>query len=152
MIKYLSKAKQSELEGRALLRLDFNTEDEWRMAASLRTIKFLLKRKLKVLILSHRGRPKGADPALSLKKDARNLQAMLGKKVVFIPHHRFREVEKILREAEPGSLFLLENLRFLRGEEKNDRGLARKLAKLGDFYINDAFAVSHRANASVVGS
>jgi len=149
-MKYLRTAAPRAIkEKTVLLRLDFNTEDEWRMQASLKTIRFLLKFKAKIVILSHRGRPKGADQKLTLGKDARNLASLLGRKVQFIPHFRFAEIGKSAAQAPPGSVFLLENLRFLRGEEVNERGLARKFAKLGDAYVNDAFAVSHRANASV---
>jgi len=150
MMKYLRTANRSSLQGIALLRLDFNTKDEWRMEAALTTIKFLARLKVKVLILSHRGRPRGFDESLSLKKDARNLQIFLKQKVQFIPHFRFSAIEKLIHVSDSGSIFLLENLRFLRGEEKNDRKLAKKISRLGDFYVNDAFAVSHRENASVV--
>lgn len=148
MLRFLSKAKKNELRGTALLRLDFNTEDEWRMRASLSTIKFLLSRGVTVVVLSHRGRPRGLDPKLSLKKDAKVLERLSGKKVRFIAHFRFAEIKRLLAREGAGRLFLLENLRFLKGEEKNDKKLARELASLGDFYVNDAFAVSHRADAS----
>jgi phosphoglycerate kinase len=150
MTRYLRQTSNSALRGTAILRLDFNTKDEWRMERSIPTIKFLLKRKLSVVILSHRGRPKQADPALSLKKDASDLQSLLGHRVTFISHFRFKEIAEVLKKAKPGSVFLLENLRFVSGEEKNDRALAKKLASLGNFYVNDAFAVSHRSDASVV--
>lgn len=160
MIKYLSKTNKKKFEGVAIVRLDFNTEDDWRLRASLPTLKFLIKAKAKILILSHRGRPleklkikkaigKNLDK-FSLRKDARVLARLLGRKVIFIPHFGFSETKLILNQAPKGSVFLLENLRFLESEEKNDMKLGRDLALLGDYYINDAFAVSHRANASVV--
>jgi phosphoglycerate kinase len=160
MINYLSRANKKSL-GTALLRLDFNTEDDWRMRAVLPTLRFLLKNSLKIVIVSHRGRP---DPGLiranktmpvaatkkfGLKEDAVTLSRLLGKKVTFIEHFRFEEIRADIKKAPAGSLFLLENLRFLPGEEKNDPKLAKTLASLADFYVNDAFAVSHRANASV---
>jgi len=120
------------------------------MKAAVPTVQFLLKRKVTVIVISHRGRPEGFDKKLSLKKDAGELQKLLKKPVYFIPHFKFAEIEKIVRDAEPGSVFLLENMRFLPGEEKNDPKLAASLARLADAYVNDAFAVSHRADASVV--
>jgi phosphoglycerate kinase len=150
MIKCLSGADKKRLAGTALLRLDFNTEDDWRMRAVLPSIKFLLQTSERVVIVSHRGRPAGFDKKLSLKSDASKLSRLLGgKKVVFINNFRFAEIKKQIAAAPRGSIFLLENLRFLPGEEKNDPKLAKQLASLADFYVNDAFAVSHRANASV---
>lgn len=148
-IKYLSKASARELRGTALLRLDFNTKDDWRMKAVLPTIKLLLRRLDKIVIVSHRGRPNGAEKKFSLRSDARMLSRLLKRKVVFIPHFRFGEMRNEISAAPRGSIFLLENLRFEKGEEKNDPHFARQLASLADFYVNDAFAVSHRANASV---
>ncbi|MEK7546694.1 MAG: phosphoglycerate kinase [Patescibacteria group bacterium] len=184
MIRYLGKTAAKNLRGTALLRLDFNTEDEWRMEAALPTVRFLLKRSSKLVIFSHRGRPsfikiskgkpKGFDKKLSLRKDAVNLQKMLGRKVIFLPDFNFPKIKRIINDSEKGSIFVLENLRFLRGEEENSTKLAKQLASLaGDFhphtkreavlhaknkktsrygvgvYVNDAFAVSHRKNASV---
>jgi 3-phosphoglycerate kinase len=138
------------IKGTALLRLDFNTEDDWRMKAVLPTIKFLLKNGCKIVILSHRGRPIGADKKFTLKEDASVLARLLKKKVIFINHFNFGRIKRTVAESRHGSIFLLENLRFSRGEEENDPKLAEQLASLGDFYVNDAFAVSHRANASIV--
>ncbi len=149
MIKYLKQASPEKLGGTALLRLDFNTEDEWRMEATIPTIHFLLKQASKIVIVSHRGRPREVDEKFSLKKDAKNLEKLLKKKVSFIPHFRFAEIKKEIERSPRGSIFLLENLRFLKGEEKDDIKLAKQLGSLADYYVNDAFAVSHRANASV---
>lgn len=151
MIKYLSKTSPKALAGTALLRLDFNTTDDWRMHAVLPTIKLLLKTSGRIVIVSHRGRPEGFDKKLSLRGDAAKLSKLLGgRKVAFISHFRFAEIKKQAATAPRGSMFLLDNLRFLPGEEKNDVKLAKALASLADFYVNDAFAVSHRVNASVV--
>ncbi len=148
-IKFLSKTGKRVLMRTALLRLDFNTKDDWRMRAVLPTIKLLLKTSSHVVIISHRGRPNGVDKKLSLRKDAAALAKMLNHKVTFISHFRFVEIKKTVASSPRGSVFLLENLRFLKGEEKNGRKLARALASFADFYVNDAFAVSHRANTSV---
>lgn len=129
-----------------LLRIDLNTEDSWRLEASLPTIKFLSRHCRAVVILSHKGRPNGYNQSLSLKKEA----GRISRKTVFIPHFRFREIKNLIGASPRGSLYLLENLRFLKEEENNNPVLAEHLASLGDIYVNDAFAVSHRANASVV--
>lgn len=148
-MKFLEKTDPKKLRGVALLRLDFNSEDNWRMEAAVPTVKFLLKHGRAVVILSHRGRPDGFERKLSLKKEAKKLQRLMGRKVEFLPNFNFPKIKKEIAAAPKGSVFVLENLRFLPGEEKNDAGFARKLAFLGDFYVNDAFAVSHRAHASV---
>lgn len=151
MVRYLSGAKPKAIAGTALLRLDFNTKDDWRMRAVLPTIKLLLKRSARIVIVSHYGRPKGFDRKFTLRGDVATLSRLLGgRKVTFIDHFRFAEIKKQAAAAPRGSIFLLENLRFLPGEEKNDPKLGKQLAALADFYVNDAFAVSHRANASVV--
>lgn len=149
MIKFLSKTNKEKLRGTAILRLDFNTEDEWRMKTALPTIRFLLRQRCKVLIVSHKGRPKKRDKKLSLRRDASALGRFLGKKVGFLPHFRFREIKKILDRAPQGSVFVLQNIRFLPGEDRDSAVLGRQLASLGNFYVNDAFAVSHRKSASV---
>jgi phosphoglycerate kinase len=148
-IKYLSKTNRKLITGTALLRLDFNTQDDWRMRAVLPTVKLLLRTSSRIVIVSHHGRPNGVDKKLSLKRNAAMLEKLLARKVVFIPHFRFGEIKALVRSAPRDSIFLLENLRFLKGEEANSATLAKQLASLADFYVNDAFAVSHRANASV---
>ncbi len=158
---YLSAIKSKALKNKiCLLRLDFNTEDNWRMDASLPTIRFLLARCKSVVILSHKGRPRGFsaqggpaggwDDSLSLRPVSKILSRKLKKKVIFVPHFRFQEIGNLLKSSPNGSIFLLENLRFLEGEAENSAILAEHLSGLGDLYVNDAFAVSHRANASVV--
>jgi phosphoglycerate kinase len=162
MMHYLSKTDPFKLRGIVLLRLDFNTEDDWRMRAVLPTIALLLKTSDKIVIASHRGRPAPVaaarlktggpgvfDRKFSLRKNAAALGRFLGQKVIFIPNFDFVEIKKKISRAPRGTVFLLENLRFDPGEEKNDPGFAKKLASLADCYVNDAFAVSHRANASV---
>ncbi len=156
MIRYLSVAKTKELAGIALVRLDFNTEDDWRMRAVVPTLKLLLKHSAKIVIMSHRGRPAPLrsstakiDKKFSLRKNAQQLERLLRRKVIFIPDFNFTKMRAAITHAPRGSVILLENLRFDPGEEKNDSRFARQLALLGDFYVNDAFAVSHRANASV---
>jgi 3-phosphoglycerate kinase len=159
MISFLSKTKPAVLKGIALLRLDFNTKDSWRMEASIPTLEYLLRCGGRVVILSHRGRPEhvmlengvpsGFDPSLSLARDARYLSKALKRRVSFIPHFRFPDIKKEVDDSPRGSVFLLENLRFMKGEEINDPVFAMELANLADYFVNDAFAVSHRANASI---
>ena len=149
MISYLSKARPTKFRGVALVRLDFNTEDEWRMEASLPTLRLLLGRGMSIVVMSHRGRPKGFDKKLSLKKDAKRLSKYLKRNVRFIPHFRFGEIKQMIAASPAGSVFVLENLRFLLGEERNSKALGKTLATLGNIYVNDAFAVSHRDDASV---
>ncbi len=162
MIRFLSKANASGLRGVALLRLDFNTEDEWRMRASLPTIRLLVRHSRAAVIVSHRGRPKpvrvgkgGApgkfDAAVSLRNDGIKLERMLGRKIRFVPHFDFHRIVSEIRTSPRGSTFLLQNIRLLKGETTLKPELAKRLAALGDYYVNDAFAVCHHPGDSVVG-
>src|SRR3989344_31947 len=151
MIKYLSKANPKKLGGIALLRLDFNTQDDWRMKAALPTIQLILKTAQAVVILSHKGRPLGFQKEFSLAKEAANLSLLLKKNVYFLDHFNFTKLRGEISAGRPRSVFVLENLRFMPGEADNTKEFATNLASLGDYYVNDAFAVSHRKNASVSG-
>lgn len=132
------------------MRLDFNTEDDWRLRAALPTLEFLLKYARAIVILSHKGRPLGFQKQYSLAKDARDLSDLLQRQVIFLEKFNFDSARRDIAAAAPKSIFLLENLRFVSMEEENDESFAKNLASLGDYYINDAFAVSHRVNASIV--
>ncbi len=140
-----------------LLRVDYNIDldekgkivSDFRIRASLPTIEFLLKSGArKIVLMSHLGRPKGKNEALSLKKIAIYLERLLNQKIVFIDDC-ISEVVKEKIKNEPAKIFLLENLRFYSGEETNDPAFAKQLASIGEVYINDAFGASHRLNASV---
>ncbi len=161
-MRFLSKAKKTGLRGVALLRLDFNTRDDWRMRAVLPTMKLLTRTAQAVVVMSHRGRPdeigdrkaqsgkvKAEIHKFTLRKDAVLLSKLLGKKVVFVPNFDFKAIKARIGKSPRGSVFLLENMRFLKGEIEDDRALAKQLAGLGDFFVDDAFAVAHRAEASV---
>ena len=156
-MKYLSSLQNKNLSGKTcLLRVDLNLEENeirgrghLRIAAILPTLDFLLKNKARIVLLSHRGRPKGFDKKQSLKFFTKIFSEKLNRKVNFIDNFNFAEIRKKIKNSSPASVFLLENLRFLKGEEKNSLRLARQLASLGDIYINDDFAVSHRKDASV---
>lgn len=143
-IRYVDEVNPSRLKGIAVLRLDFNAEDDWRMRAALPSLRLLMRRASAVLVVSHRGRPKNRDPKLSLRRDAAHLERLLTRPVRFA-----RNMRSARRMLAAGGVVVLENLRFEKGEEKNGPAFARRLAALGDYYVNDAFPVSHRANASV---
>jgi len=145
---------------RALVRVDFNVPldengnitDDTRIRASLPTIELLLERGARPVILSHLGRPKGKpEPKYSLEPVAKRLAELTGRKVNFVESTDSDEALQASQKLNPGEILLLENTRFLGGEEKNDPRLSRGLAELGDFFVNDAFGAAHRAHASTVG-
>lgn len=146
---------------RALVRVDFNVPlddacqvtDDTRIRAALPTLTYLLDRGARVVLLSHLGRPRGK-PELkySLGPVARTLQGLLpARKVLFVESTDTDEAQQATHDLASGEVLLLENTRFLGGEETNDERLARALAQLGDFYVNDAFGAAHRAHASTAG-
>ena len=146
---------------RALVRVDFNVPldehghvgDDTRIRAALPTIVALLDGGARVVLLSHLGRPKGKpDPKYSLEPVSRRLSELLpGRSVAFVESTDTDEALKASMGLTDGQVLLLENTRFLGGEEKNDERLSRALAQLGDFYVNDAFGAAHRAHASTEG-
>ncbi|MEO7085131.1 MAG: phosphoglycerate kinase [Gemmatimonadaceae bacterium] len=150
----------AEVNGkRALVRVDFNVPidggkvtDDTRIRAALPTIRALLARNARVILLSHLGRPKGKPEAkYSLEPVARRLgELMQGTPICFVESTDTDEAMKATND--PGNkVVLLENTRFLGGEEKNDERLSRDLALLGDLYVNDAFGSAHRAHSSTEG-
>lgn len=154
-MKYID---QIDMRGkRVFLRVDFNvpmdkdgnvTSDK-RVKASIPTIKFALAGGAKLIIASHLGRPKGKRVAdMSLKPVVTVLSGLLNKDVTFLNDCIGSDVEQAVGKMKAGDVVLLENLRFYPGEDKNDADFARQLAALCDIYIDDAFAVSHRAAAS----
>ncbi|MFA6008128.1 MAG: phosphoglycerate kinase, partial [Candidatus Shapirobacteria bacterium] len=135
----------------ALLRIDLNIDpklDLFRLDSILPTINLLLKNKIKVVLLSHRGRPEKPDKENSLDVFAPILAKRLKMPVDFIAAYRMGGLRAAILTSD-AKVVLVENLRFFNGEEANDPSFAKALAECGDFYINDAFAVSHRENASV---
>jgi phosphoglycerate kinase len=146
---------------RALVRGDFNVPlnadgsvgDDTRLRASLPTVQWLLDHGARsVVLMSHLGRPDGRpNPAYSLRPVAARFGDLLGRRVEFVADCVGDEAERAVRALQPGAVLLLENLRFHPEEEANDPGFARRLAALGDVYINDAFGTAHRAHASTVG-
>ncbi|MFC1648738.1 phosphoglycerate kinase [Nanoarchaeota archaeon] len=134
---------------KVIVRLDLNVPldngkilDDYRITTVIPTLKHILGKCKKMIILSHAGRPKGERvESLSLKPVAQRLSELLGQEVAFGD----------LEDVPESRIVLLENLRFYPEEKKNDEKFAKKLASLADIYVNDAFAVSHRKHASVVG-
>lgn len=150
-----------QLKGkRVLVRVDFNVPlddnlnitDDIRITSSLPTIKKIISEGGKAILMSHLGRPKGSPNAkYSLKPAALRLSQLLGKDVRLAPDCIGNDVKTLVGEMKDGDVLLLENVRFHAEEEKNEVGFAKKLAELGDVYINDAFGSAHRAHASTEG-
>ncbi len=122
-----------------------------RLKAAILAVKSLSRKNNKIVILAHRGRPRRRETRLSLKPFQPLLSKALKKGVVFFKELDFRTMREQISQAPGGTVFLLENLRFLPGEVKNDLRLAKQLASLGNIYVNDDFPTSHHENASNVG-
>ncbi|HEY3252733.1 MAG TPA: phosphoglycerate kinase, partial [Polyangiaceae bacterium] len=145
---------------RVFIRVDFNVpldkagqiSNDERIVASLPTIKKAISSGARVILGSHLGRPNGKPaPAFSLEPAALRLSELLGQDV-YLPDDCIGDAaKKLVSDLRPGQLVMLENLRFHEEEERNDEAFAREIAALCDVYINDAFATSHRAHASVTG-
>jgi phosphoglycerate kinase len=153
-------ARDIDLKGkRVLMRVDFNVPmeagavtDDKRIRASLPTIQYVLGQGASLVLMSHLGRPKGGpDPELSLKAAADTLGRLLSKPVKMAPDCVGAEVEALAQALKPGEVLMLENVRFHKEEEKNDPEFAKRLARLGQVYVNDAFGSAHRAHASTEG-
>ena len=154
-----------ELKGkRVLLRVDFNVPlkesedgvlsvaDDTRIRAALPTIKSVMEKQAKVILMSHLGRPKGERVSkYSLSPVADHLESLLGVRVRFATCLTGETVADAISDMPDGGVIVLENTRFEKGETKNDETLANELAELADVFINDAFGTAHRAHASTVG-
>ena len=142
---------------KVLLRLDLNVPlkngiitDETRIKKILPIIEYLLNKNAQIIIISHIGRPKGKiNKALSLKPICENLEKKINKKIQIVIEDIFNLNKEDLFKDPKTQIVFLENIRFYEHEEKNDISFAKKLASLGDLFINDAFSCSHRAHASV---
>jgi phosphoglycerate kinase len=145
---------------KVLMRVDFNVPleggkitDDRRIVQALPTIKDVINRGGRLILMSHLGRPKGGPEAkFSLKPTAERLSQLLGKPVTFAADCIGPMVEQQAAALKDGEVLLLENLRFHKEEEKNELNFAKQLAKLGDVYVNDAFGTAHREHASTFGA
>jgi phosphoglycerate kinase len=143
-----------------VIRVDINVpmskgkiDDDTRIKAVIPTLKYLAENKAKVIVISHFGRPEGmVDPSMSIKPLVAHVQELLGSiKVSFVDDCIGEKVIKAVEAMNYGEVIMLENLRFYKQETKNDPEFSRKLASLGNLYVNDAFSCSHRAHASITG-
>ena len=160
---------------KVLVRVDFNVpvgddgivdeKEDWRIKAALPTIKYLLEKEAKVILIAHLGRPKisqkntssatvdshlrGDDKMYSLNPVAKRLEELLNREVKFVDDCIGDKVDNAVEKMQAGEIILLENLRFYKDEENNDEKFAEELAKSADVYINNAFSVSHREHASI---
>ncbi|HAQ34127.1 MAG: phosphoglycerate kinase [Maricaulis sp.] len=163
----LRRIEDASVEGkRVLVRVDFNVPmragqvtDTTRLSSALPTIEYLKRKKAKVILLAHFGRPEGKVVAEeSLKPVADALAELMSAPVAFCNDCTGEDAERAISALEPGHVLLLENTRFHKGEERRpdggktgDPAFARALAALGDIYVNDAFSAAHRAHASTAG-
>ena len=162
MAANIKSIRQLDLDGkRVLVRVDFNVpfnadgihiSDDSRIRAALPTLEYLRERKCKIIVCSHRGRPKGrVEQWLRMWPMSSRLAALLKMTVVQAGDCVGDAVTECVEELEPGGVLVLENLRFYPGEEENAPEFAQQLASLADVYINDAFGAAHRAHASTEG-
>ena len=144
---------------KVLLRVDLNVPMESgtitetsRIEKILPTIKLLIEKEAKIIILSHIGRPKGKIvEGMSLEPISKKISEFLNKEVLFDKNQINENTISKINKISNGSIMMLENIRFNEGEEINDKEFSKKIASLGDIYINDAFSCSHRAHASIEG-
>lgn len=144
---------------RVFVRVDFNVPmeagkitDETRIRAAIPTIEQLVNAGAKVILASHLGRPKGeVNEEMRLTAVGTRLAELMSKPVTKLDESIGAAVEAVVNNMQDGDIVLLENVRFHKGEEKNDAALAQEFAKLADMYINDAFGAAHRAHASTEG-
>ena len=145
---------------RVLVRCDYNVPfdsegnitDTKRIDESIKTLRYLIDHNAKVIICSHRGRPKGTvKPELSLAPTTPYLSKVLGQQVQMATDVVGKSAKALCSNLQEGQVMMLENVRFEKGEEANDPAFAKELASLADIYVNDAFGTSHRAHASTAG-
>ena len=144
---------------KVLVRCDFNVPidengnilDDFRIRKTLPTIKYLIKNKAKIILMSHLGEPDGKVlPALTLDKVKEKIEELLNTDIVKTSDCIGKDVENQVSNLKQGQILLLENLRFYKEEMDNDSDFAKKLSELAEIYINDAFSDCHRNHASIV--
>ncbi|TNE73895.1 phosphoglycerate kinase [bacterium] len=144
---------------KVLMRVDFNVPykngvitDDNRIVEALKSINFITEKGATLILSSHFGRPKdGPDPEYSLKPVADHLATLVKTKVYFSEEAVGEKAKAVIAQAKPGEIVVLENVRFYKGETKNDEALSKQFAELADVFVNDAFGSSHRAHSSVAG-
>ncbi len=143
---------------RVLIRADFNVplengviKDNTRIVQELPTINYLLEHRAKIILMSHLGRPKGFDKALSLEPVSKELSKLLNTKITFMKDCIGDSVKNAVNSMKDRDIILLENTRFYKEDKENNEEFAKKLASLGDVFVMDAFGASHRADASTLG-
>jgi len=160
MKKCVSDLPDAQLKGRrVLVRVDFNVpmdkqgkiKDDMRIVAALPTVRYLVERGAKVVLVSHLGRPEGVTEGLRMDPIAKRLGELLGQKVRKADDCVGEAVESAIAGMDDGEVMMLENVRFHPEEEANDANFAKRLAALADVYVNDAFGTAHRAHASTEG-
>ena len=159
-IKNLDDLLDNKLEGKTVyLRADLNlptingaVTDITRIKSILPTIKELKKKNCKIVILSHFGRPKGSyNKKMSLRSIIPKFEETAKEKIYFSKDYKGKNLENLIKRVVNGSIIVMENTRFYKGEEKNFKYFAKDLSKCCDFFVNDAFSVAHRSHASVIG-
>lgn len=153
MLKPLAAASDRSLSGTALVRIDVNAADSWRLEAVMPTIEHVAERARKTIVISHRGRPTPGKPLgkLSLRSDADALASLTDREVWFVSDTTVPDVRRELQKVPDGAIAVLENIRAFRGESSDSAQFAESLASLGDYYVSDAFPVLHHPAASVTG-
>lgn len=157
MVQYIDEVKI--INKKVFLRVDFNVSlnkdhsvsNDERIRQALPTLRMLLDGNNTLIIATHLGQPKGYDPLLTTQNVASRLEELIGEHVEFVPFDKTFDTSVYPHIAKSRSIFLIDNIRFHTGEKDNDPKFAKSLASLADIYVNDAFGVSHRPDASVVG-
>jgi phosphoglycerate kinase len=145
---------------RVLVRVDFNVPieegrvtDATRIEATLPTLRYLKERGARTILVSHLGRPKGKrDPSMTLEPAAMKLEELFGTSIAFVDDVAGDAAATAIEALEPGSVLVLQNVRFEAGEERNDEALGKRLAGYADVYVNDAFGTAHRAHSSTAAA
>ena len=158
-MNYISN-KNLDLKGKkVLLRVDLNVPmkngsitESSRIEKILPTIKLLIEKQAKIIILSHIGRPKGKIvDSMSLEPISKKLSSLINKEVLFNKEAISETTKAKIEKIPNGSIMMLENIRFYKGEELNDNEFSKKISNLGDIFVNDAFSCSHRSHSSIEG-